>query len=1166
MNNKDIKNILTGIALLFLVVGQFFILSGSKNIMLGIIFTVIFALIFALAITGKFTVIIDIAVRLSALMASFFAPKIKAQPLKGAGGPARGSKKPVPALPAPVAAGLNPAEFLKKFGREGLSFFIPKWMLFAFSVVLFIIAQFFFISGNLIMALMFLSVIVIVLIAAFRMKTTGIDMHINLGSGLKVLSMVSGLVLISIGWVMLLNQKITVQEWGVVLTIPGCILAYLALPNRKIIATDEPETRSDILFLNSGILNNQFVKIGLIILAGASLWAGSKVMMNPDMNMYSMIFYGIAIVLAFFSFPLFNFAEKPMDNKLIDVAKLVVAALAIILAYFGQRDFMANKVNDAIVKYLISAFMFIVAFPIYSSKVAEEKEPFPIKAEVIFLIVIMLIGLFLRIYEIDLRPFGLENDEAGGYTARLNSKGEVILPLSVGNFGIGAHIVQLFIGMFGELNRFTIKMLGVTVGFLSIPIMYFFIRSLLNPRAAIFATTLFTFLRWNLHYSRSGHGYVLSNAVEVLAFYFLFKAIETRKTFVWFLAGLCVGLSWHGVMTAFLLIIPVVLYFIISAFSRKDFLKANMVGIFAFLFGFWIFGSMIVHNFFLSKTIYFARVNEVSVFSKDPNAPSKNPAKGIVDNTKLVLLMFNHMGDSRQRNSGGNPNEPTIDFTSSMLYAIGFIYTIYYSKYYMFFILVMVFFSQAAGSIFSIEAPSVMRAVGVIVPMMFFIAFIFDKLWLSVRRVFGKKYEFIYLPVILAIFLVPIIKDNYTQYFGRWVGGMDELTTATGLYTKSLGEKWRIMLYTNTYYPGHPPFKINRKEKANTSARLTTALTFLKHVDTDNFAMLFHYDTWQNFDSIKHHYFPESKVEDVDHKWFNKKLKQGEGWGLFAKAILVTNEDLAKKRGLTANYSFGSTSVFNDLPVFKAEDAGKVPYSATWKGAFLAPYYGRFNFKNSGTASFGLVIDNKNIAPGSDVILAEGFHKVVISSSRRTVSDTLQINVKGTGLSDSSYRGTEVLKLDGKYLYNFGIVGLHGYYINGNNLDLANKDSEIIDTNMQFDGAVYTSSAFWKGTIDIPEQGEYFINASCNGFVRIVIDGNLYWEQSNGRAAEQAEQYFKDKPMKRVTSFNLSKGKHKITVYDLNSNILHLMWNKAGQSSQPVPVEVLEPDYEISLK
>ena len=254
------------------------------------------------------------------------------------------------------------------------------------------------------------------------------------------------------------------------------------------------------------------------------------------------------------------------------------------------------------------------------------------------------------------------------------------------------------------------------------------------------------------------------------------------------------------------------------------------------MLGFWLFASQHIKNYFISTNTYFSRISEVSVFSQDPNAPVKNPAIGIIENTQRVLLMFNHHGDSRQRNSGANPYEPAVDFVTAMLFGLGFFYCIYYSKFNAFFILVMLFFSQAAGSIFAIEAPSAMRAVGTMIPMMFFVSVVFDKVWYAFSNVFkGGIRDRLVFPLLILCFLAPIIKDNYNQYFNRWVGGMDELSTATGTYAQKLGKDYRVFLYTGLYYPGHPPFRIQRwDDKVDASIEPADNDVVLAKVENEN--------------------------------------------------------------------------------------------------------------------------------------------------------------------------------------------------------------------------------------------------------------------------------------------------------------------------------------------
>ena len=954
------------------------------------------------------------------------------------------------------------------------------------------------------------------------------------------------------------------------MTVPGAILVFLGLPKNDTSLLQETD-RNDILFLKPDFINNYFVKIVFIAVAFVMIRLGVKVMQSPDYNMYSMIFYAAAGGLLFFALPLHNFAERKYESKLMDFIKLFAVIAALAIAFKGQTLFAANNINSAVTCYLIAAFIFILAFPVYAKKEYEEKEQFPLKIEFVFLVAITIVGAILRFYEIGIRPFGIENDEAGGLVARMSQNGETTLNLTVGNFGIYAHIVRIFIALFGGMTRVDIKFMPAIVGIIAIPVIYFFIRNLFNARTAMFVTVVFAFLRWNVYYSRYTSPVIMSLCTEAMALYFFFKAIETKKKLAWFMAGLCIGITWHGPMTFFLLIIPFILYFVITALSKKGYFKANFIGILAFTCGFWIFGSMILHNYFISQRIYFGRVSEVSVFSKDPNAPSKNVAKGIIDNTKQVLLMFNHTGDSRQRNSGGMPFEPTVDFLTSMLFAIGLLYALYYSKYYQFFIMVMVFFSQAAGSIFSIEAPSAMRAVGTMIPLIFFVAFTFDRLWMAFRRALGKKLEILYLPVIMLVFLIPIAKENYYQYFQRWISGLDELSTAAGMYSAKLGNNTRIVLYTSLYYPGHPPYRFFRWDyKVNSADRFTTGLTRLDEVTNENFAIFFHYDTWDNMESIKNTMFPDAKFTTVDHKLFNKNLKPGEGFGTLIKVMEISNAEIQKVRGLTGDYSFGGPQRMNDTAAFSNQDESRIPYRVTWKGLLLVPYYGSYRIYNNGTARIGFMIDGHQENQEKEILLGEGFHKITVTAFRNSPGDTLNFMMQSKMLDGKNVTKSELIKIDSKYLYNFPSFGLHGYFYEGPEWSGNPIRYEVINTNMCFGGGgILTESAEWKGAIKIPDTDTYTIFTKNNGYVRIIIDGKYYWEQGDGNknTGDTVDGYFKGRHLQKVNAFNLTGGKHSIEIYSLHASLLELMWNKKGAAnSQPVPVDALEPDYQITTK
>jgi hypothetical protein len=1174
LNNKVVDYIFIAMGVLLFIIGQSQILFGG-SVIAGIIFIMFSVILFFLGLFKKgspvFYYISKLFEHIKIGISSFDKTDNKDKPVG-----ARVEKEDEKKLGIPV-----PAQMRQPFKFEipqmppqlSFNFFIPKLIFMLVAVLAFVIAQIFFFKGDMKMTFILLATFIILGIVFFSIKEKGIRFELRLETGLKLLLIVSGFVLICIGWILLLNRSISQQEIGVFFTVAGVIAAFIGLPSSNIMGDknaepgayesvpQEPQTQpaceeTDILFLKPEFLNNYVFKVSMFVLALIMVFIGNKFLNNPDTSMNSVFLYAGAGVLVFFALPLMNYRTKTYSNKIIDIIKLIAVIAAVFIAYSGQQMFIQNRIVDALKLYFIAAFIFIVAMPVQLKKDVEEKDDLPRYVEIICFLIIMAITIYFRTHELGTRPLGMENDEAGGFT------GHVMGPdRNVGNFGIYFHIVHLAMTFIGD-PRIALKFMGVSVGILSVPALYFLMRTAFNPRVAIFAATVFATLRWNVHYGRFGHGAIFTPITEVFAIYFFLKAFETRNKFIWFMAGLGFGMAWHGVMTTWLIIIPIFLYLFMKCIEKKGFFKANIIGIFAFLLGFWIFGSMIIHNYFISDRIYFSRINEVSVFSKDPNAPSKNVGKGIMENAKVVMLMFNHNGDGRQRNSGGQPYEPTIDQWTAVLFGLGFLYCIYYSKYYIFFIMVMIFFSQAAGSIFSIEAPSAMRAIGTMIPVIYFVGLTFDKIWLAFRRVFGKKWEFILLPILLILPLAPIVKENYHQYFERWVGGMDELATATGMYSAKLGKSYRVFLYTGMYYPGHPPFMMYRQNyKVNSSSRLVYAFNDMTLIDDENYAILFHSDNWDITTDFLNTYFPESKMESVTHKMLNPKLKDGEGFGEIARAVLISKDDIKKKRGLYASYSFGDKRL-NTLPVFDKSDESKIPYSVAWNGTLVMPVSGDARIYNKAKTGFTLYIDGQKIADNQPIMLGDGLHRISIKSSCVSKNDKLDLVFDTTDRLGKTIKGRNTAPLDQKFLYNLPVYGLHGYYYIGENWDKSPVDMEFINETMWTNGGVHTPTIKFSGSLNIAVPGQYRFNTANTGYLRIVIDGRYFWE--SGSVPQEAVDYFKNSGQQRVAGFDLSKGRHRINIYTNKAYTINFKWSVDNKNFEPVPISALEPDFNIS--
>ncbi|MEI7542775.1 MAG: glycosyltransferase family 39 protein [bacterium] len=1167
------RNILIGVSLFFLLIGQFFMFAKADFISGGI-FTIL-------------AIVLGIIIYLNLYMKIFLTGKIIVNEIKyklddlkaltslmnnvnNSGSNSRKSSKNKNSNSKNSKQSFSLSSLVSMpMGKISLHVIIPKWLLFIVDFVIFGAGQLSLKQGNWNITILELSIAVALFIYLLIMKQKALSFDIVFNKMIQLLLTSGGLILMIFGWILLMNNGVFQQYWGVFYTSIGVFLAFLGLPQadltEEIVKTEEQ--KSDILLQKPAWLNNYFVKAVFITVAVVLVLFGNNYIVVPEESMTGIYLYAVAIFFVFLAMPLFNFPEEYKENKVLDIIRLIAAGIAMFIAYLAQTNFATNNIQIAVIYYVIAAVIFIAFFPIYKKfETKDPADPFPIKVEIICFLIILAVAIFFRTYELGSVPFGIENDEAGGYVSHANG------PLrSVGWFGIYFHIIQ-FLQVFISDHRIALKGMGVTVGIISIPALYFLLRFLFNVRTAIFGTMVFSVLRWNVHYGRFGQGAIFTPITEILVLYFLFVALEKRNKFIWFITGVAVGLAWHGVMTTWLIVIPITLYLLLKSLDIKGFFNKHFIGILAFVLGFWLFGSMIVRNLVIIDKVFLPRIYTVSVFGKDPNAPNKNVGAGIVQNTDLVLKMFNYKGDNRQRNSGGEPYEPTMDFVTGMFYAVGFLYALYYSKYYSFFVLVLIFFSQAAGSIFSIEAPSAMRALGTMIPAMIFIALIFDKIWQALCRVFGKKWEFVFLPLLLLIILFPIVKENYRQYFQRWVGGLDELQSSAGMYAKELGMNTRVILYTSIFYPGHPPYAIFRgEEKSNSTPNMTEAMSYFAKTDyEDNCSFFYNFDLAENIDNFKNVYFPECSIVDVDHKHFNK---HGSDWKFF-KAITVSKEQMEKIRGLDAKYNFIETkstqSFKNEAPSYKASLDKMIPYSVTWDGGFMTPYYGDFRIINSGNASFEVWINGTKLEKEKYYSLPLGLHHIVIKTLRNSISEKLDLKLETRKRSGQQINLSESLPLQLNMFYNLPRIGLYGKYFAGDAWDMGEPPMyEYIDPFLWITGIPrdYVASQIWSGNIRIPEDGNYRFLTQSNGYVRTVLDGKYYsLENPSDPKAANANKYFYNKPMQKVDNFNLNKGMHRITIYSIYSVVMKLSWQKVGGNIVPVPMENITPEYPVTAR
>lgn len=168
---------------------------------------------------------------------------------------------------------------------------------------------------------------------------------------------------------------------------------------------------------------------------------------------------------------------------------------------------------------------------------------------------IALVAIVLRVYAIDRLPPGLFSDEA--------VEGLDALDVWAGNFQIWFHaglgreplfvyLVALSYALFG-VTPLTTRLPAIVAGLVTIPATYFFVREWgmsafrddkrRATRVALLTAGLLAISFWHIQMSRNSHRDILLPLVQVLGYFFLWRALRTRNLKMFALAGAVLGLA-----------------------------------------------------------------------------------------------------------------------------------------------------------------------------------------------------------------------------------------------------------------------------------------------------------------------------------------------------------------------------------------------------------------------------------------------------------------------------------------------------------------------------------------------------------------------------------------------------------------------------------------------
>ncbi len=624
-----------------------------------------------------------------------------------------------------------------------------------------------------------------------------------------------------------------------------------------------------------------------------------------------------------------------------------------------------------------------------------------------WLLIIIAIALFLRLFHFASLPFGTWYDEAvAGIDARRILQDPTFRPVFWESMNHPAQHLYLFalaLRLLGD-NILSLRAVSVLFGVGTVVAAYLFGREYRGRRWGLLLAFLVATMRWDVNFSR-----IAMNSIDVPFFIFLtlYFAVRTARTrlrsfrpLIGVGLSLGIGLCFY---TAFrLFAIAFVLFAVALGLwmrhrrnrepegspagtacgqTRPASYWLARLGLLALAV--WIAVMPVAQFAIIHNQVFWQRTETVSIFT---NRDEPNLVRALVNNAQKHLLLFNYRGDNNGRHN--IPGAPLLDKLSAVLFALGLGVALARRDKGSLFFLVLFPFGLAAGVLsLDFEAPQSLRSIAALPPVVYFIALSLDSLWtewLWAAKIKRPRYSLI--PAVLLLGAIAV--SNGLAYFGRQaqdVGVWQAFSTTETLVGKDVAANGPepIYYFSQLFYE-HPSIRfLAPADPANNNRRILRLPDPLpiREPATRPVVLYIHPDEAWIVDMAKR-FYPQATYDTLptDHR--------------LPPAVYVVRlspQDVASVQGLDVKYWPGQDTSGTPASVghtravdtsWPAASPLALPFVAQWTGVLYAPRYGEYSLSLEAPDRLELALDGEVLTATRTLTLtrtlAQGNHGLQI--------------------------------------------------------------------------------------------------------------------------------------------------------------------------------------------
>ncbi len=804
----------------------------------------------------------------------------------------------------------------------------------------------------------------------------------------------------------------------------------------------------------------------------------------------------------------------------------------------------------------------------------------------LWLLAILLLALFMRLFHFHSLPFGTWYDEATvGIEARRILQDPAFRPaFSVAMNQVAHHLYLFAVSMqlLGD-NIAALRAVSVSFGIGAVVAAYLFGREYGGRRWGLLMAFLVASMRWHVNFSRIAMNGIDATFFEFLTLYFALRAVRARpgpmRAIAWL--GLTVGLGLCFYTPYRLFAIAGVIFLLILLANRYVNLlprgadlsprdapahvaqpatmnktgqparRGLAISIGLLLIAVWLAMMPTTQYAWRNSQAFWGRARHVSVFQ---NREDPNLARALANNAQKHLLMFNYQGDSNGRHN--LPGEPMLDRLSAVLFALGLgLAVARRDRLSVFFLCLLV--TGLMGGILTLdfEAPQSLRSIGALPAVIYFIALSLDALWLELRwaaRITRPRHS---LALVIAGLGAIAFSNAYT-YFGPqahdptvWME-FSTAETLVGVMMADMGPE--PVYYASQFFHDHACIRFHAPPDSPLSTRKVLSLPdpLPAREAPDRPVVYFIHPDEEWVFSLAQQIYPNAQFE---------VLPDEPDYSPVLFVVYLEPDDLASVQGLETYYWPGdeldgaptNTVRSSTVDVTWPDDAPlDLPFVSEWRGVLYAPEYGQYTLSVEAPDHVELTLDGET---------QEGVGHVSLTTPLAIGNHDLKLHVSGrTGQVRLSWQppGGEEETVPTWALYSFPIsrYGLLGkYYSNPDwqGTPEMERIDPVLDVYFHLTPLPRPYSVEWTGTLNVPESGVYHLGLRSVDEARLYLDGQPVIE------ATTPDEYVE-------TPIDLEMGPHdlRITYQDLtNRSRIHLYWTRPNGEREIIPGPYLWPGH-----